>query len=111
MRRLRTLPPRLQALDTRRVKPPPKQTAPFYLSPEWRQLMARLIAERGRCCERCGRTGNTDGSWLRLFGDHVVELKDGGAELDPGNIRLLCGSCHSTKTAKARADRMARPVR
>jgi 5-methylcytosine-specific restriction endonuclease McrA len=111
MPRLKTLAPRLKALDTRRLTPPPKRAEPFYLSPAWRWLVARLIRERGRRCERCGRTGNADGSWLRLFGDHVVELKDGGAELDPGNVRLLCGSCHSTKTAKARADRMARPLR
>src|ERR1700730_1423715 len=92
---LKMFAPRLTVLDTRRVRPPPKTAAPFYLSPDWRSLVARLIAERGRRCEECGRTG------CRLFGDHVVELKDGGAELDPGNICLLCGSCHSTKTAKA----------
>src|SRR3984893_7228838 len=108
---LKMLAPRLTVLDTRRVRPPPKTAAPFYLSPEWRALVARLIAERGRRCEECGRTRNPDGSWLRLFGDHVIELVDGGAPLDPSNIRLLDGACHSRKTAKAREDRMARLAR
>jgi 5-methylcytosine-specific restriction endonuclease McrA len=102
--RLRTLPPRLSTLPPR-LKPPPKTAAPFYLSPAWRSLVARLIFERGPRCQQCGRTG------CRLFGDHVRELKDQGEPLDPGNVRLLCGSCHSTKTAKARSDRMTRPVR
>ncbi|RUT25996.1 HNH endonuclease [Asaia sp. W19] len=70
-----------------------------YLKREWRSLISCLLAQRGRRCEVCGRTG------CRIFGDHIHELKDGGAPLDPGNIRLLCGSCHSTKTARVRAIR------
>ncbi|WP_081775955.1 HNH endonuclease signature motif containing protein [Asaia platycodi] len=61
--------------------------------------MSRLLVQRGRRCEACGRTD------CRIFGDHIHELKDGGAPLDPGNIRLLCGSCHSAKTARVRAIR------
>ncbi len=66
--------------------------------------MRRLIAERGRRCEECGRTG------CRIFGDHVVELQDGGEVLDERNVKLLCGSCgscHTPKTVTARAARMA----
>lgn len=101
--RLRALPPRIAVLDTTSARLPPKTAAPFYLSAEWRTLMTRLIAERGRRCEAkgCGRQG------CRIFGDHIIELKDGGAPLDPANIRLLCGSCHSAKTAAARAQRLA----
>jgi len=100
--RLGTLPPRLGILDTRRVKPAPKRADPFYLSPEWRTLMARLMAKRGRRCEACGRVN------CRIFGDHIIELNDGGAPLDPSNVKLLCGSCHTTKTSSARAERMAK---
>ncbi|MDL2172036.1 HNH endonuclease [Asaia sp. HumB] len=32
-------------------------------------------------------------------------MKDGGGPLDPSNVRLLCGSCHSAKTARVRAIR------
>jgi hypothetical protein len=104
MATLTNLRPRLAALDTRIAKHPPKTADPFYLSPEWRALMHAIISERGRRCQECGRTG------CRLFGDHVVELKDGGAPLDPRNVLLRCGACHTRKTAAARAARMARPA-
>ncbi|KQS74043.1 HNH endonuclease [Rhizobium sp. Leaf384] len=101
--RLRSIKPTIRQIDARVVKPKPKTADAFYLSPEWRSLMHRLIAERGRRCEEvgCGRV-NT-----RIFGDHIVELKDGGPLLDPSNIKLLCGSCHTTKTLAQRARRMA----
>ena len=41
------------------------------------------------------------------LGDHIRELQDGGALLDPRNIMLRCGSCHTTKTIAERAKRMA----
>jgi 5-methylcytosine-specific restriction protein A len=100
---LKTLQPRLKGLDTRRVKPPPKVAELFYLSPEWRALMAAIVKVRGRRCEKCGRTG------CRVFGDHIEELKDGGAPLDPSNVMLRCGSCHTAKTARVRAERMRSP--
>lgn len=100
--RLRNLAPRLAPIDVRTSKPPPKTTDPFYLSPAWRQLMTRLIAERGRRCQTCGRTN------CRIFGDHIVELKDGGAPLEPSNVLLRCGSCHTRKTARERERRMNR---
>ena len=99
---LKTLRPRLSTLPPR-LKPPPKTVAPFYLSPEWRALMAAIIKARGRRCQECGRTN------CRIFGDHVVELCDSGAPLDPSNILLRCGSCHSAKTARVRAERMRGP--
>lgn len=92
--------PRIAAIDTRRVRPPAKRAEPFYLTREWRALMGRLLYERGRRCEKCGAQG------CRIFGDHIVELKDGGAALAERNVMLLCGACHSAKTARARAVRM-----
>ncbi|MGE0714840.1 MAG: HNH endonuclease signature motif containing protein [Alphaproteobacteria bacterium] len=98
-RRLRAARQRVGALDTRTASAGPKRVDPFYASREWRTLMDAVIAARGRRCERCGRA---DG---RIFGDHVVELKDGGAALDARNVQLLCGACHSAKTAAERAAR------
>jgi 5-methylcytosine-specific restriction protein A len=98
--KLPTLGPLVKTMSTRLVKELPKTADPFYLSPEWRQLMKEIIAERGCRCEECGRT-NT-----RIFGDHIIELKDGGRALDKRNIRCLCGSCHTRKTAAARTARM-----
>jgi len=104
MRTLRALAPRLAVLDTRAARPAPKKAAAFYSSPEWRALMARIIARRGRRCEDtlCKTPGRTG---IRVFGDHIVELQDGGAPLDESNVMLRCGSCHTTKTAAERAKR------
>lgn len=89
--RIGTLAPRIKAL--------PKKADSFYLSPEWRALVAEVKRERGAWCQRCGSTH-------RVTGDHIQELKDGGAPLDPANVELLCQACHNTKTAKARARRV-----
>lgn len=99
---LSCLRPLVGALDTSIAREPPKRADNFYTSPEWRSLMARIKRKRPDCCERCGRT-NT-----RLFGDHITELKDGGAPLEENNVQLLCGSCHTAKTHQARAERYAR---
>lgn len=104
VRRLQCVLPVVRSIKTGIATALPKQTQTIYLSLEWRGLMSRLRAQRGRRCEACGRTG------CRIFGDHIHELKDGGAALDPGNVRLLCGPCHSTKTARVRAVRWRETV-
>ena len=71
--------------------------------------MSGIIHERGRSCEKCGAS-ERNGEFLRIFGDHIVELQDGGAPLDPSNVMLMCGACHSIKTVAARDARMARPT-
>ncbi len=98
---LRALKPRVASLDQRTARPPPKTANRFYLSPEWRWLIAEIITQRGRRCEECGRRN------CRIFGDHIVELQDGGSALDAKNIQILCGSCHTTKTNAERAKRTA----
>lgn len=104
VRKLQCVLPAVRCVRTGIATAPPKQTRAIYLSPEWRGLMSRLLAQRGRRCEACGRTA------CRIFGDHIHELKDGGALLAPDNVRLLCGSCHSTKTARVRAIRWRETV-
>lgn len=99
--KIKMIAPVVRTIDTRTARPPAKTADAIYMSPAWRQLIASIIEERGRQCQQCGRTGT------RIFGDHVVELKDNGAALDRRNVKLLCGSCHSIKTAAARAARMA----
>lgn len=88
-------------VDQRSAQPITKKADSFYRSPEWTALIESIKDERGKHCQECGRTGT------RIFGDHIKELRDGGAALDRRNIMLLCGSCHSKKTAAARAARMA----
>ncbi|TIO72124.1 HNH endonuclease [Mesorhizobium sp.] len=107
MTKLRMMPPRIKTADTRTIKVAPKRADPFYLSPEWRRLMAEIIAERGRVCEDPACDGRTHHAGMRVFGDHIVELRDGGAPLDKRNVMLRCGASHTRKTAAARARRMA----
>ena len=106
MGRVRMLRDRVATLDTRIAKPAEKKALPFYSTPEWRALMNRLFKERGRRCEdpRCARP---HGPWGQLYGDHIIELRDGGADLDPANVLIRCAPCHGRKTAEARATRQA----
>lgn len=99
---MRAAPPRLRASDSRHVKPPPKRVDPHYLSAEHQAWRSAVIKRAGGQCKKCGRSG------CRLFADHIIELRDGGAPFDVTNGEALCGSCHSTKTATARAARLAR---
>lgn len=71
----------------------------FYGSREWQRLREAVIAERGRRCEDCGREPE------RVFCDHIVELRDGGAPTDRQNLRVRCGACHAAKTAAVRTER------
>ena len=104
--RLTVLRPRVE-MASQRLQPRPKTAAPVYGSPEWRSLIANIIRERGRRCEdpRCTTPNRAAGE--RLYGDHIHELSDGGALLDPFNIQLLCALCHGRKTAAERNKRMA----
>lgn len=110
--RLRILKTKLQASDRFKLRLPAKEVAPFYQSAEWRTFIASVIAERspglmarrGHLCEdRECRARHWPS--MRIFGDHIVELQDGGAPLDKGNIMLRCGASHSRKTAEERRRR------
>lgn len=105
MPKLKARGPRLGTLDTRRLSMPAKIVEPFYTSAPWRQLMARIIAQRGRRCQDPEHKGRHDPT-ARIFGDHIVERRDGGADLDEANVLLRCGSCHTSKTAAARQARL-----
>jgi hypothetical protein len=100
MGKLTAMPPRLGAMPAK-VGAAPKIAEAFYQSRAWRSLIAAIKRERGNWCERCGSSN-------RVIGDHVVERKDGGAELDPANVELLCQACHNVKTAAERAARATR---
>lgn len=81
-----------------------KQADPFYVSPEWKAFRNALIKERGWRCEdpKCEAPR---GPWKQIYGDHIVEIADGGAKLDRHNVLLRCGACHGRKTRDARAKR------
>ncbi|CAN5336587.1 hypothetical protein BH10PSE12_BH10PSE12_02840 [soil metagenome] len=96
MGRLTNMRPMVGAMPTR-VKLAPKIAESFYSSPEWRALKAAM-RRQAYWCARCG-------SKDRLILDHIVERKDGGADLDPGNVEWLCFGHHQAKTAEARKRR------
>ena len=64
--------------------------------PKWSKQVRQRV---NYTCEQCGRN---DG---RMFADHIVELKDGGAPYDLNNGQCLCGSCHTRKTVAERVRR------
>ena len=73
-----------------------------YGSRDWQLL--RLIVRRrdGWRCKACSRLGG------RLEVDHIVPVSQGGAELDPLNLRTLCRECHLKKSAKERGESSVR---
>lgn len=88
-----------------RIKPPVKIVDPFYQSAEWIALASDIKRQRKYRCEAC------HGDFVRrrdkLIADHIIERKDGGADLDPLNIQCICIYCHNRKTARARREREA----
>ena len=68
-------------------------------------LIDEIIQHRGRHCQDPQHDRTRPRSGIRIFGDHIVELKDGGRPLDPSNVLLRCGACHSRKTIVERAKR------
>lgn len=68
----------------------------FYTTPEWRRLREWKI-NRNPLCEHCERRGLVVPA---TEVDHIHEIQDGGAKLDPDNLQSLCSSCHRKKTAE-----------
>ena len=88
-----------------KVELKPKQAKPFYLSQEWRALMITIRKQRGNQCHDPDHPPGIPRGRGRIYGDHIVELNDGGTALDPSNIMLRCPSCHQRKTAQQRIAR------
>ncbi len=78
---------------------------PFYDSPQWRALRARVLKHHrqtvGPVCPGWQREAHpaTD-----LTADHVIPLAAGGAPLDPDNVGVLCRSCGSRKGSTIEAE-------
>jgi 5-methylcytosine-specific restriction protein A len=104
--RLTMLGPRVSTMRSS-LAPGPKVKDPIYERADWRACIAAIIKQRGRRCEDPQCSTPNRGAGQRIYGDHIRELKDGGALLDPSNILLRCASCHTRKTIAERAKRMA----
>jgi hypothetical protein len=106
--KLQTIGPRIGTLDTRTVSLLPKRADPAYQSAahrEWREVVITRAGGRCEAITKAGRRCLKAAPRHRMFADHKRELRDGGAPLDPANGECLCGSHHTAKTARARADR------
>jgi len=99
---MKMLRPRLTCPDLSIARVPANEVNPFYSTPEYRAWRELVIGRAlGRCqWPRCGRKER------RMFADHIVELRDKGAPLDPTNGQCLCGKHHTIKTLRARATRL-----
>jgi 5-methylcytosine-specific restriction endonuclease McrA len=88
-----------------------KHALPYYLSTEHRQWRAAVMRRAHARCEAIedGRRCERRYPGVRLFVDHVIELRDGGSPHDPANGMVLCGKHHTLKTTQARRVRLLEP--
>jgi hypothetical protein len=107
--RIHTLKPRIVTLDTRTVKPPPKQVDDHYNSPEHRAWALEVKRRAGWRCEhvedgeRCHNRHPTS----VIYADHIKSLKDyPELALVPSNGRAACNSHNTRAGIQARAQRM-----
>ncbi|MDM3268620.1 HNH endonuclease [Citrobacter sp. Ce129] len=94
MSKLKTLQPRLKAIDTRRIKPVYGEHR--RISGSARVSLKRRIYVRdgGHCC-MCQRVVDLHDSEL----DHRIALQFGG-DNDESNLWTLCIDCHSGKSSR-----------
>lgn len=64
----------------------------------WRLVRAYVLARDGHCCQM-PRDGRPCGRWADTV-DHIVPLADGGAMLNPSNLRAACKSCNCAAGAR-----------
>lgn len=108
MARLKVLRFRLPRHDLHIAKPLPlaKRTDPFYSKPEFRVWRKVVVDRANRRCEFVEADGAVCGvSDPRMYADHVVEVRDGGAQFDPSNGMCLCARHHTIKTIRVKRER------
>ena len=77
-----------------------KPTMDFYGSAAWKAIRLQVQRECKRTCQQCKKPDT------RIYVDHIVELRDGGAPLERSNLIGLCAVCHGKKTARERTSRL-----
>ena len=100
--RLVQLPGRLTG-SPRRVFDGGKRVSPFYQSREWIALRERRKRDADYAQAKARALPGE-----RVILDHVVEIKDGGAKLDPANTQWLTFTEHQAKTEGAKRARAGR---
>jgi 5-methylcytosine-specific restriction enzyme A len=109
MPKLRFVAPAVKYANTNVVRLPLKIADPQYATPAFRAWRALVVKRADHRCEatdpqghRCTRAEPKH----RMFADHIVEVRDGGALLDPSNGQCFCASHHELKTLAARKRRL-----
>lgn len=100
----------IPVLDSRTCKPPPK-TADAGLHDarhrRWRETVLERAGFRCEAVEADGTRCQAHAPRDRMFADHIVERRDGGAPFEAENGQCLCGKHHTLKTVRQRSKRMA----
>ena len=96
MAKLRTLKPRLNAINTQRLKPMAKNAGRLDGAALYRMKRIAYARDLGCCC-LCRKVIDYRLSEL----DHRIALQFGGSN-DVGNLWTLCPACHARKTADER---------
>lgn len=94
MGKLKTLKPRLKAIDTRRIKPVYGENRRVSGSARVGLKRRIYVRDGGHCC-MCGRVVDLHHSEL----DHRIALQFGG-DNDERNLWTLCIECHSGKSSR-----------
>ena len=107
MPKLRSLAPLVRTTNTSTVPLPPKVKDAVYTTPQYRVWRAQVVARAGGRCEvverghRCSRAQPE----YRMYADHIVEIKDGGAVYDSTNGQCLCYMHHTIKSNEVKKKR------
>jgi 5-methylcytosine-specific restriction enzyme A len=87
---------------------PPKVKDEVYTTPAYRAWRDKVVARAGARCEavdhghRCSKAAPHH----RMYADHIVEIRDGGAIHDVSNGQCLCRSHHEIKTIEVKKKRL-----
>lgn len=79
-----------------------KERDKFYHSKAWKTVRTQVMEDYNYLCQRCK---DDDKIVTADVVDHIVEISDGGEDLDIDNLEPLCHYHHNTKTQERLRDR------
>lgn len=92
----RFVPPRLREQPDAAEESRPSAAARGYCSRDWRAKRLEVLARDDYQCQACGRIVDRP---KQAHVDHIVPRASGGTD-ELSNLRTLCASCHSSRTAR-----------